>query len=283
VTPLGLIAGEGTFPLLVARNAAAAGRQVVALSLGDFAPAELADTGEVRRVGLLRIGQWSRLLRRAGVREAILAGRVPKRELYRGGVLRTWSRFRPDLRTIRLYWRTVRRDKRDHALLRAVADELARDGVHLIDSTAYLQDQLAVEGVMTTRRPTEAQSADAAFGFALCRTISQLDIGQALALIDRDVIAVEAMEGTDRMIERAGQLCRRRGWTMIKTANVNADMRFDVPTVGLQTIEKLRDAGCGCLVLEASTTILLEKPKVLEAADRAGIAVLGITAGRAER
>jgi DUF1009 family protein len=145
----------------------------------------------------------------------------------------------------------------------------------LIDSTRYCPEHLATSGVMTRRQPTEAQWADIRFGFEICQTISRLDIGQSIAVLNRDVIAVEALEGTNAAIERAGQLCRVGGWTLIKVANTHHDMRVDVPSVGTVTIEKLAAARAGCLVLEPGKTILLEKPKVLELADRYKIAIVG--------
>lgn len=261
------------FPVLVARGAKAAGRNVICAGLRGMASTELA--GECDRyysAGLLRLGQWIRILKTHGCSEAILVGRVGKSSMHS-----QWKYFQyiPDLRTLRLWLGRVRHDKRDHAVLLAVADELASEGITLIDSTTYTQDQLATAGAMTTRQPSARQWADVEFGWALCKTIGQLDIGQALAVLDKDVIAVEAIEGTDRMIERAGQYCRTPGWTLIKVANARQDMRMDVPTVGVQTIQKLHAAGAGCLVLQVGKTILLEKQKVLELADRYRIAVVG--------
>ncbi len=274
--PLGLIAGEGIFPLLVARGARAAGRRVICAGLaGCVWPGVEAEVDLFRPVGVLRLGQWARFLKAHGVREAVMVGRVKKADLYRGGRFRRWMQYRPDLRTVALYLRHVRRDKRTFALLGALADDLATSGITLIDSTRYAPDHLATEGVMTRRRPTPRQLADIAFGWELCRTVSRMDIGQSLAVVDRDVIAVEAVEGTDAMIRRAGELCRTKGWTLLKVANARADMRFDVPSVGVQTVEKLHAAGGRCLVLEAGKTILLEKQKVLAAADRLGVAVVG--------
>ena len=145
----------------------------------------------------------------------------------------------------------------------------------MIDSTRYTPDQLATPGVMGKRQPTEKQWADIRFGWELCRTVSRLDIGQAIAVIDREVIAVEALEGTNAMIERAASLCRTGGWTLIKVANTEQDMRMDVPTIGTTTIDKLAAARAACLVCEPTRTILLEKQKVLELADRYKIAVVG--------
>lgn len=276
-TPLGLIAGEGIFPILVARGARAAGRRVVCASIGGFALPEVRQHVDVHRsVGVVRIGQWIRVLRSHGVREAIMVGRVPKRAMYARGPLGRFLQFVPDLRTICLYVRRIRKDRRDHALLRAVADELGSAGIRLIDSTTYVKDQLASPGVMTRKQPTERQWEDIRFGFPLCRTIGQMDIGQAIAILDKDVIAVEAIEGTNAMIDRAGQFCRAGGWTLIKTGNVNADMRFDVPTIGTTTIEHLHAARAGCLAMEVGKTILLDRAAVLALADRYGIAVVGV-------
>jgi len=151
----------------------------------------------------------------------------------------------------------------------------------LVDSTQYCADQMAVPGVMTRRQPTAAQWDDIRFGYDVCQTISRLDIGQSIALLDRDVIAVEAVEGTNAMIERAGKLCKVGGWTLIKVANKTQDMRLDVPTVGTTTIEKLAAARAACLVLEAGKTILLEKQKVIELADRYKIVLVGYDASMA--
>lgn len=271
--PLGLIAGEGIFPLLVARGARSAGRKVVCAAFtGSASPDLAAEVDSLKWVGVLRLGQWIRTLRAAGCTEAIMVGRVRKAKMYS-----RWRYFQyiPDWRTLKLWFTRLRRDKRDHAVLLAVADELAKEGITLIDSTAYCTDHLATPGVMTQRQPTPAQWADIHFGYDLCQTISKLDIGQALAVMDKDVLAVEAVEGTDAMIQRAGQYCKVGGWTLIKVANTNQDMRMDVPTIGITTIEKLAAARAGCLVLEPGKTILLEKPKVLALADQHKIAVVG--------
>lgn len=273
---LGLIAGEGEFPILVARGAKAAGLRVICASLGGFARPELAENVDVNQsVGLMRLGQWIRVLRRHGVSQAIMVGRVPKSAMYARGRIGRWLQFVPDWRTINLYLTKVRHDKRDHKLLEAIADELQTAGITLIDSTTYTKDHLATAGTMTRREPTDRQREDARFGFDLCKTVSRLDIGQALALMDKDVIAVEAMEGTNAMIKRAGELCRTRGWTMVKVSNARQDMRVDVPTVGIQTIDLLAQAGCGCLALEVGQVMMIDKPAVLRRAEEEGIAVVG--------
>jgi len=276
--PLGLIAGEGVFPLLVARGARAAGRRVVCVGLAGNAWKELpGEVDEFAWAGVARVGRWIRILKRSGCHEAIMVGRVQKAKMYQHLAV---VRNLPDWRTLRLWMRKLRHDKRPGTVLAAVTAELASEGIILIDSTRYCAEHLASDGVMTDRQPTEAQWQDIRFGWELCATISKLDIGQAIAVLNRDVIAVEALEGTNAMIERAGTLCRKRGWTLIKVANTTGDMRVDVPAIGTTTIEALRSAGASCVVLEAGKTILLEKPKVLELADRYRIAVVGLPVGQ---
>jgi DUF1009 family protein len=271
--PLGLIAGEGVFPLLVARGARAAGRRVVCVGLaGNASPLLEAECDAFHWVGVSRLGRWVRRLRAGGCEQAIMVGRVRKAKMYAPGAI---LRHLPDVRTARVYFTRLRHDKRPFAVLHAVIDELASSGITLIDSTTYCVDQLATPGVMTRRQPSEDVWNDIRFGWSLCRQISRMDIGQSIAVRQKDVIAVEALEGTNAMIERAGTLCRVGGWTLIKVANKDQDMRADVPSVGTTTIEKLAAAGAGCLVLEAGKTILLEKQKVLDLADKLKVAVVG--------
>lgn len=272
-TPLGLIAGEGVFPLLVARGARAAGRRVVCVGLRDNAWPDLQrECDDFAWAGITRINRWIRLLRAQNCREAIMVGRVHKTLMYDPLAV---FRYIPDWRTVRMWFARLRHDKRPQAVLQALVRELDSAGITLIDSTRYCPEHLASPGVMTRRQPTEKQWQDLRFGWHRCRTLSKLDIGQCIAVLDRDVIAVEALEGTNAMIERAGQLCKSGGWTLIKVANTHQDMRVDVPSVGTTTVEKLHAAGAGCLVLEVGKTIMLEKPKVLELADRYRIAVVG--------
>ncbi len=271
--PLGIIAGEGVFPILVARGARAAGRKVVAAGFSGLAWPELREEVDVyKSVGIVRLGQWIRVLRGEGCSQAILVGRVAKEKIYT-----RWRLFRfiPDLRTCKIWFYHLHRDKRDQSVLNAIDRELASEGIHLIDSTTYCAEHLAAVGLMTQRQPSQKQWDDIHYGWDLGQTISRLDIGQSIAVVDKNVLAVEAVEGTNAMIERAGSLCKVGGWTLIKVSNVHHDMRLDVPTVGTTTIEKLHAAGATALVLEPGKTIILEKAKVLELADRYRIAVVG--------
>ena len=273
MSPLGLIAGEGIFPLLVARGARAVGRKVVCLGFRGSASRQLAAEVDVFDWGsVARPNKWLRLLGDHGCSEAIMVGRVVKTKLNERFVI---LRNLPDWRALKLYWNVIRKDKRPQTVLSAMIEMFASKGIALIDSTQYCREHLASPGVMTRRQPTAAQWADIHAGWERCGAISRLDIGQAIAILDRDVIAVEALEGTNAMIERAGTLCRAGGWTCIKVSNTNKDMRLDVPTVGSTTLEKLHKARAGCLVLEPGKTIMLEKPKVIELAERFGIVIVG--------
>ena len=259
--------------MLVARGAKAAGRSVVCAALIGSADENLkSECDSFAWVGVARLGQWIRVLRSAGCGQAIMVGRVAKHKMY--GRWRYLQHI-PDFRTLRLWLTELRHDKRDQAVLYAVIRELGDEGITLIDSTQYTQEHLATPGVMTQRQPTDAQWIDARFGWDLCQTLSRLDIGQAIAVKDKNILAVEAMEGTNAMIERAGSLCRTGGWTLIKVSNIKQDMRVDVPSIGVTTIEKIKAAGGTCLVIEVGKTILLEKPKVLELADKYKIAIVG--------
>ena len=269
---IGIIAGAGRFPFLVAAGARQAGCRVDVIALRGLADPRLAELADrFRWSGMVRLGQWIRTLRRWGDRRAILAGSVRKSDMY--GRLRL-LRYLPDWTSIKLWFFTVP-DKRNDTVLRAVADELADHGITLESSVQYCADDLAPEGVLTSRQPSTAQLKDLAFGWKLAKEMGRLDIGQSIAVKETEVIAVEAIEGTDRMIERAGGLCKHGGWMLIKVAKPDQDMRFDVPTVGPGTIENLGRHGAKMLVVEAGKTLIVDRPALLEAADRAGIVVVG--------
>ena len=273
--PIGLIAGNGVLPLLEARGIRAAGRPVACVGLaGQFSPdlPELCD--HFAEVGVIQLGRWIRTLRKWDVQQAVMIGGVSKtRIMY--DPLRVVRQL-PDLRAAKLWYGVLRHDKRSQTLLAALADELAKGGVQLVDTTRYIAEHLADAGPMTQREPTPAQRADIEFGWPILMRMNDLDIGQAIAVKERDVIAVEAAEGTDSMIRRAGELCRSGDWTLIKGPKPEKDMRFDVPVVGLQTIAALKAAKATCLALAAGKVILADKPVVLKAADEAGIAIVGV-------
>ena len=271
---IGLIAGEGRLPVLVAEGMRREGHQVACVAFRGHADDDLrALCAEWAEVSLYRPGSWIRRLRKWKVDDAVMVGRVAKTRMHDPFRL---VRDIPDWRAIRLWYRRLRHDRRDHAVLAAVAEELQRGGISLIDSTTHIPEHMANEGVLGNREPTTAQRRDIAFGWPLLHDIAAMDVGQAMAVRDTDVIAVEAIEGTDRMIERAGELCRSQGWCLLKTAADGHDRRTDVPTIGVDSIARLADAGCGCIAVGSGRVILLDRPAVLAACDAAHIAIVGV-------
>jgi hypothetical protein len=269
---LGLIAGAGRLPILIAQGMRAAGARVVGLGLRDhYDPALPAHCDDFAEAGIYRLGRWIRLLRRFGVERAVTVGRVSKRRMH---TPLEALRLAPDWRAVRVWYRRLGADRRTATVLSAVADELRDSGITLVDSTAYIPAHLAEEGVMTRQRTSPQQDRDIATGWPLLGRVVSLDIGQSIAVCRGRVIAVESLEGTDAMIERAGAL-NGSGWTLLKAPSPQHDMRFDVPAVGTVTIERLGRSGGGCLALEAGRVIMIDKPAVIEAAERAGIVVVG--------
>ena len=272
--PIGLIAGQGTLPVIVAQGMRAAGRRVSCIGLADqFVPELPTICDDFAPAGIVQVGKWIKLARRFGVREAVMVGRVSKARMH--DPLRLFRQI-PDWRAFDIWYRKLRHDRRSATLLTVLAEDLAKEGLVLIDSTTYIPDHMASEGAMTKRQPTDEQRGDIDFGWPLLRQVGSLDIGQAIAVREKDVIAVEAVEGTDRMIARAGELCRRKGWTLLKTARPGHDMRADVPTIGVSTIESMHKAGGGCIAVGVGRVILVDRPAVLAAADRLDIAVVGV-------
>jgi DUF1009 family protein len=271
--PLGVIAGAGRFPFMVVEGARKAGCQVVVAGLRGLADPALRDIAdEFHWVGALRPGSWVRVFSRGGVRRAIMAGYVRKTEMYgRFGVLG----LIPDPMFLKL-WLFDLPDRRNDTVLCAVADLLKTRGIELQDATQYCAESLAATGVLGGVKPSAGMRKDIEFGWYIAKAMGDLDIGQSIAVKDAEVVAVEAIEGTDRMIERAGQLCRKGGWTLIKVAKPEQDMRFDIPTVGPDTIENLHRNGAGALAIEAGKTVVVERERMLQAADRYRIVVMAL-------
>lgn len=273
--PIGLIAGGGRLPIFVAQGLKDMGYTVHAVGLHrQYDPDLPGCCTSFKDVGLLRIGAWGRTLRSNGVRHAIMVGKVDKANLMhdRWRVLKNV----PDLATALVWYRRLRHDRRSHAVLKAVADVLDRKGVQLIDSTVPIPDQLAAPGVMTATQPTREQRADIELVWPMLAELLRLDIGQAITVRDRDVISVEAVEGTDRMIERTGELCKRGGWTLVKGARAQHDRRSDVPTVGVRTVEHMARHGGRCLAIAAGDVIMLDREEMIRRADELGVAIIGV-------
>ena len=271
IQKLGVIAGAGRFPFLVVEGAKRSGCHVTVIGLRGFADAALADHADsFHWAGLARLGRWIRLLRRARVQEVILAGAVRKSSMYGRWRL---LKLLPDWTSFRVWFFSLR-DKRNDTVLSAVADEFARHGIPMQNCVQYTLEHLAPEGVLTPQGPSQAQQRDMAFGWPIAKEIGRLDIGQSIAVKEQEVIAVEAIEGTDRMIERAGQLCPRGGWTLIKVAKPNQDMRFDVPTIGPETIANLARHGANMLVIETGKTVIIDRAQTLQEAVRGQIIIV---------
>jgi len=270
---LGVIAGAGRFPFMVAEGAKRAGLRVAVLGLREIADPEIAKLAdEFHWVAPLRLGAWIKTLRLCGAGRAVMAGYVRKPDMYhRFGILS----FLPDWLFIKLWFLDIP-DKRNDTVLKAVADLLARHGIVLEDVTAYCPEAVAPEGTLGSRTLSQSQRRDLEFGWAIAKEMGRLDIGQSIAVKNTEIIAVEAIEGTDRMIERAGGLCKSGGWMMVKTAKPGQDMRFDVPTVGPQTIENLHRHGASALAIEAGKTVIVDLPQTLALAEDCGIALVAV-------
>jgi DUF1009 family protein len=271
---LGLIAGEGRLPFLVAAGAKRVGLRVICVGLAETADRSLANEVDVfYRAAIARPGGWIRRLRKHRVTRTIMVGRVSK-----GRLFTPWRivQYLPDWRAFRIYyWRLRGKNTQPDSLLCAVADELASGGIVLENSIMYCKEHLATAGVMTGTQVRASVEGDIEFGWQIVKKLGEMDIGQAVAVKEKEVIAVEAIEGTAAMIERAGRLCRSGGWTLIKVSKPQQDMRFDVPCVGPDTIRSLAENGGKYLVVEAENTIVIDKPETIELANKLGITILG--------
>jgi len=267
---LGLIAGNGRFPFLVLDAARSMGYEVTIVAIKEEASKELeAEAGgspvaSVHWISLGQLGGWLKILKSAGVARAVMAGQVKHTKIF-GGIV-------PDMTALSILTRLKARNT--DAIIAAVADVMRDHGVELIDSTELLQPMLASDGVMTRRAPTADEQLDLAFGYRMADAIAGLDIGQTIAVKHQAVVAVEAMEGTDETIGRAAQLAGP-GVTIVKVAKPGQDMRFDVPVVGLATIQAMRAAGATLLSLDAGQTLMFDRDEMLMSADEAGIAIVG--------
>ena len=262
----GLIAGNGRFPFLVLEGARRAGVSLSVAAIREETDAEIERAAErVQWVGIGQLGKMIRFFKREGVEKAIMAGQVKHVQIFSGAL--------PDVRMLRMLMRLPRRNT--DALIGAVADELASEGIELIDSTYFLRDHLPPAGVLTRRAPSERERGDIEYGLEVAREIARLDLGQTIVVRSRACVAIEAMEGTDAVIRRAGSLARGR-LTVVKIAKPDQDMRFDVPVVGLPTIQSMIEAGATCLCITAHKTLIFDQEEMLRLADEKKIAVVAV-------
>jgi len=261
--PIGLIAGYGRFPLLYARNLKAQGYRIFCAAIREESDPAIETVAD--ECVWLRLGQLGKLIdvfRKAGVSEAVMAGKVHKTQIYK---------IRPDLRAVKLMAGAP--DFKDDTLLGAVADELGRAGIELVSSIAHAGDLLPGPGVLTRREPNKRERGDIAFGWELAKAVAGQDVGQSVVIKERAVMAVEAIEGTDAAIRRGAEL-GNGDVTVVKVAKPTQDVRFDVPTVGTDTVQIMQEAGASCLALEAGMTLVLDWEEMVAAADAAGISIV---------
>lgn len=282
---IGLIAGWGNFPIAVVCAMKRQGLSVYCLGIRDHADPRLAELcDDFRYIGVAKLGAQIRYFRRLGVRRATMAGKLFKAKLmfHRLG----WLRHFPDWRcclTFYPHFLTKSRDRRDDTLLGAVVDAFARDGIVFAPATDFAPELLVEFGHLSGRKPTASQLKDIEFGWEMAKEIGRLDIGQSVAVKGRAALAVEAVEGTDECIRGAGQLCPQGGFTVVKVAKPQQDMRFDVPTIGLGTVRTLVEAGGQVLAVEADKTILVEREEVLDFASRHRLTIVAVDASQFAR
>lgn len=275
---IGLVAGWGRFPIVVAEALKRQDYEVHCAAVKDHASAELNSICDsVLPAGVGRLGAMIRHFRRNGCAEATMAGKIHKAAVFFRGW--GWLGHFPDITTLRGFFPHLisgAKDRRDDSLLLTVVDIFARGGIHFAPPTDFAPEVLVKQGCLTQRTLSAAQQRDVEFGWRMAKELGRLDIGQTVVVKSQAVLAVEAVEGTDECIRRAGQLCPQGGFTVVKTAKPQQDMRFDVPTIGLGTLETLKRAGGAVLAVEAGRTILLDEQEFVAQANRLGLCVAAL-------
>ena len=274
---VGLLAGWGRFPIVVAEALKEQGYAVSCLGIVDHADPSLAKIcDEFSWQGMAKLGRAIRYFQKRGIHQATMAGKIHKVVLYQPWI---WLRHLPDWRALKTFYPhfvASREDRKDDTLLGVVVQAFAAEGIRFGPATDYAPELLVKEGQLTGRPLSTAEQADVDFGWRLAKEMGRLDVGQSVCVKDRAVLAVEAIEGTDECIRRAGELCRKRGFTVVKVAKPQQDMRFDVPTIGLGTLETMLAAGARILAVEAGRTILLDEPEFLAYASRHKLVVVAL-------
>jgi DUF1009 family protein len=261
----GLIAGNGQFPFLVVEGARKAGTSLAAVAIREETDERIDEVAdEVLWVGIGQLGKMISFFKERGVTKVIMAGQVKHVQIFSGAL--------PDVRMLRMLWNLPKRNT--DALLGGVADEMAKEGIELIDSTYFIHDQLASEGVLTPRKPDETELGNIEYGLQIAHEIARLDLGQTIVVRAKACVAIEAMEGTDATIRRAGELAKGK-LTVVKVAKPGQDMRFDVPVVGIPTIETMIAAGATCLSITADRTLIFDRDEMIKLAERNKICVVG--------
>jgi len=271
------LAGWGRYPLVIADALRRQGRPAYCLGVvGHADPALSGLCQDFRWIGMAKLGRAIRYFQRRGVTEAVMAGKLHKTLLFQP---RLWLRCLPDWRMLRAaipHFVTHSKDCRDDSLLGMLVREFAADGIHFKPATDFAPELLVKPGQLSRRGPSSGQSKDIEFGWTVAKELGRLDIGQSVAVMGQAVLAVEAIEGTDECIRRAGTLCKAGGFTVVKVAKPNQDMRFDVPTIGLRTLETIVKAGGRVLAIEAHRTIVLDQAAVVAYADHNGLVLVAL-------
>jgi DUF1009 family protein len=260
----GLIAGNGRFPFLVLEGARSQGIEMAVIALKEEASPELEQVA--KRLHWVSLGELSKaieLMRREGVKRAVMAGQVKHNKIF--------SAIRPDWKLAKLLFSLPR--KNTDSLIGAVAKVFEEEGIQLVDSTLFLKPLLPEAGVLTRRAPNDHEAADMEYGLVVARRLAGMDIGQTVVIADRACVAVEAMEGTDETIARAARFANGKPLVVVKVSKPLQDMRFDVPVVGLPTVKGMGEAGATALAIDASRTLLFDRIRLIEMADAAGIAI----------
>ena len=261
----GLIAGNGQFPFLVVEGAKKQGASLAVVALKEETDKRIEQVAEnVVWVGIGQLGKMISFFKDQGVTQAIMAGQVKHVQIFSGAL--------PDVRMLKMLWNLPKRNT--DSLIGGVADEMAKEGIELIDSTYLIQDRLAPDGVLTKRKPSDIERQNIDYGLHLAHEIARLDLGQTIVVRASACVAIEAMEGTDATILRAGELANGK-LTVVKVAKPDQDMRFDVPVVGVPTVETMIKAGATCLSITAGKTLIFDRDEMLKLADANRICVVG--------
>ncbi len=263
---IGLIAGGGKFPWMVARAARRQGVRVAAVAhRGETDPALAENVDEIRWVRLGQLGGMVKALRKMGVHKALMAGTISKKRMF--------VDLRPDFRGAAFI--SKRAILHDDDVLRALAQELSEEGIEIVSSTAYLPELMAPIGCLTKKRPGKRESEDIQLGWRIAKELGRLDIGQCVVLRNRTILALEAIEGTDCTIRRGGELAREKA-VVVKVSKPNQDLRFDMPTVGLETLRVMIEVKASVLAIEAGKTLVIDRDEMIAGADRARIAIVSL-------
>lgn len=272
---VGIIAGWGRFPLDVVRSLKAQGQTVIGVGAYDHADPELESMCDAFRwCGLGQIGTAISFFRKHGVREATMAGKIFKVKIFDKN---RWLKYLPDWTTARIMFRLIRGGKlKDDLILSSICDAFIRGGIRMVPATDFAPELLVKGGLLTKRKPTDTQWRDIDIGWSVAKEMGRLDVGQSVMVRDGAVLAIEAIEGTDAAIRRAGELCRGGGFTLVKVAKPNQDMRFDVPTIGVGTLETMVKSGGRVIAIEEGCTILLDEAEVLRFANQNGLVIVSL-------